>query len=222
MYLQLKKLNKMANCKDIMEKTTLSTETLSTSLIDHLGLVADQIDQLNLIGLIDERLPIKGNGSKTSMGERVAAMVLNGLGFVDKRLYMFPKFLEKRPVSRLFGRKMDAAWFNDDSLGRCLDAIAEYGVTKLFTELSFSIAQQHNLFGKSIHFDTTSLQLEGAYTNTEASTDPQAVIPAYGYSQSCRDDLKQMILNLATTGKSNFPIWMEPHSGNASDTTRFT
>ena len=219
MYLQLKKLNKMANCKDIMEKTTLSTETLSTSLIDHLGLVADQIDQLNLIGLIDERLPIKGNGSKTSMGERVAVMVLNGLGFVDTRLYMFPKFLEKRPVSRLFGRKMDAAWFNDDSLGRCLDAIAEYGVTKLFTELSFSIAQQHNLFGKSIHFDTTSLQLEGAYTNTEASTDPQAVIPAYGYSKSCRDDLKQMILNLATTGKSNFPIWMEPHSGNASDTT---
>ena len=153
------------------------------------------------------------------MGERVAVMVLNGLGFVDTRLYMFPKFLEKRPVSRLFGRKMDAAWFNDDSLGRCLDAIAEYGVTKLFTELSFSIAQQHNLFGKSIHFDTTSLQLEGAYTNTEASTDPQAVIPAYGYSKSCRDDLKQMILNLATTGKSNFPIWMEPHSGNASDTT---
>ena len=219
MYLQLKKLNKMANCKDIMEKTTLSTENLSTSLLDHLGLVADQIDQLNLIGLIDERLPIKGNGSKTSMGERVAVMVLNGLGFVDTRLYMFPKFLEKRPVSRLFGRKMDAAWFNDDSLGRCLDAIAEYGVTKLFTELSFSIAQQHNLFGKSIHFDTTSLQLEGAYTNTEASTDPQAVIPAYGYSKSCRDDLKQMILNLATTGKSNFPIWMEPHSGNASDTT---
>ena len=113
---------------------------------------------------------------------------------------------------------MDAAWFNDDSLGRCLDAIADYGVTKLFTELSFSIAKQHNLFGKSIHFDTTSLQLEGAYTNAEQSTDPQAVIPAYGYSKSRRDDLKQMILNLATTGKSNFPIWMEPHSGNASDT----
>ena len=28
-----------------------------------------------------------------------------------------------------------------------------------------------------------------------------------------------MVLNLATTGKSNFPIWMEPHSGNASDAT---
>ena len=26
-----------------------------------------------------------------------------------------------------------------------------------------------------------------------------------------------MILNLATTGSANFPIWMESHSGNASD-----
>ena len=112
---------------------------------------------------------------------------------------------------------MEASWFNDDTLGRCLDAIAQYGVTKLFTEVSFSIAREKNLFGKSVHFDTTSLQLEGAYATDEKSTDQQAVKPAHGYSKSHRDDLKQMVLNLATTGKSNFPIWMEPHSGNASD-----
>ncbi len=39
----------------------------------------------------------------------------------------------------------------------------------------------------------------------------------YGYSKDHRPDLKQMILNLATTGASSFPIWMESHSGNASD-----
>jgi len=26
-----------------------------------------------------------------------------------------------------------------------------------------------------------------------------------------------MVLNLATTGAAGFPIWMESHSGNASD-----
>lgn len=130
---------------------------------------------------------------------------------------MFPKFLTTRPVSRLFGKEMDAAWFNDDSLGRCLDAISNYGTTKLFTELSFAIAKEKILSGKSVHFDTTSLQLEGAYANAEQSTDVQSVIPAHGYSKSHRDDLKQMVLNLATTGKSHFPIWMEPHAGNASD-----
>lgn len=202
---------------NLIKNTALSTDNVSTVLIDHLGLVSDQIDQLHLIELIDQRLPIEGNGSKVSSGERVAAMILNGLGFVDSRLYMFPKFLATRPVSRLFGKKMDAAWFNDDSLGRCLDAISNYGTTKLFTELSFAIAKEKNLFGKSVHFDTTSLQLSGEYAPDEQSTAEHSVIPAHGYSKSHRDDLKQMVLNLATTGKSHFPIWMEPHSGNASD-----
>ena len=46
------------------------------------------------------------------------AMILNGLGFIDDRLYMFPKFLENKPVARLFGADLHAADFNDDALGR--------------------------------------------------------------------------------------------------------
>ena len=68
-----------------MEKTTLSPDNVSTSLIEHLGLVADQINQLGLIELIDERLPIEGNGSKISMGERTA-----GLDIKWVRLCRFP------------------------------------------------------------------------------------------------------------------------------------
>ena len=41
--------------------------------------------------------------------------------------------------------------------------------------------------------------------------------PAYGHAKNKRFDLKQMTLLLATTGKSGFPVWMESHSGNASD-----
>jgi len=45
-------------------------------IIDHLGLVADKIKDLNLVDLIDQRLPIsKSHGSKVSHGERVSAMV---------------------------------------------------------------------------------------------------------------------------------------------------
>jgi len=40
---------------------------------------------------------------------------------------------------------------------------------------------------------------------------------ACGHSKDHRFDLKQMVLNLATTGAAGFPIWMESHSGNASD-----
>ena len=72
----------------------LNEDNYSGKAIDHLGLVADIIDDLDIIQLIDDRLPLtEGCGSKVTMGERVAAMILNGLGFVDTRLYMFPEFL---------------------------------------------------------------------------------------------------------------------------------
>lgn len=280
-----------------------------TKNLDHLGLVMDVIEDLNLINLIDERLPVsKEHGAKVSMGERVAAMIMNGLGFVDSRLYIFPEFLEKKPIQRLFNREdIKADYFNDDATGRCLEEIATYGVTKLFTELSFIIGKRKGLLGDSTHFDTSTLQLYGAYNsqtipiesykhylshdveqldlkalnqafylykdkqsndifvlvahdkdnhekinvsqifqenNLEDSLDwpstttiqtilPEKLVerviskcvhiadnqvkPDYGYSKSHRHDLKQMVINLATTGQSNFPIWMEAHSGNASD-----
>jgi transposase len=202
----------------------LTEDNLSGMALDHLGLVADTIDNLGLINLIDEKLPLERRaGAKTSMGERIAAMILNGLGFIDTRLYMFPEFLEKKPVNRLFGRELKAKWFNDDALGRCLDAVAAYGTTKLFTELSCQIGRSKGYLGRSAHFDTTTLQLSGEFFKEEsADVDPdehvpQVPLPARGYSKSKRHDLKQMVLNLATTGKANFPVWMESHSGNASD-----
>ena len=207
-----------------------SEENFSGKVLDHLGLVSDKIDELNLVRLIDERLPLSStSGSKVTMGERVAAMILNGLGFIDTRLYLFPEFLANKPIKRLFARDLKAEYFNDDSIGRCLDAIGSYGVTKLFTELSFAIGTKKNLLGNSAHFDTSTLQLYGEYAEAELKKESltatlgkgdqvnESPVPRHGYSKSHRHDLKQMVINLATTGKSGFPVWMESHSGNASD-----
>ncbi len=46
---------------------------------------------------------------------------------------------------------------------------------------------------------------------------PKNPVPKYGFSKQHRPDLKQMILNIATTGAAGMPCWMEAHSGNASD-----
>ncbi len=55
--------------------------TQYTSLhIGHLGLVADMLYEIGLIKEIDKRLPIsEAHGAKVTHGERVAAMILNGL-----------------------------------------------------------------------------------------------------------------------------------------------
>ena len=127
-------------------------EQISTIHLGHLGLVADKIDSLKIIDLIDNRLPIsEAHGAKISHGERVAAMIMNGLGFIDSRLYLFPEFLSDKPLNRLFNRHVRPEWFNDDATGRCLDDISAYGTTKLFTELSLTIGQARGLLGKSTH-----------------------------------------------------------------------
>ena len=202
-------------------------------MLDHLGLVSSVIKDIGLIEKIDKRIPLsKEKGAKLTIGQRVAAMILNGLGFMDDRLYMFPKFLENKPIGRLFDDSICAADFNDDSLGRGLDAIFNFGVTTLFSEIAFDIGVEQKLLGRSAHFDTTSMSLYGQYTGDEqtslsasseeatlaaATSSTGAIDVTYGYSKANRPDLKQVVLNLATTGAANFPIWMEACSGNASD-----
>ncbi len=212
----------------------LKEENVSSQVLDHLGLVTSVIKDIGLIEKIDQRIPVsKEKGARLTIGQRIAAMLLNGLGFMDDRLYMFPKFLENKPVSRLFDSNVSAADFNDDSLGRGLDAVFDFGVTPLFSELAFDIGIHQKLLGRSAHFDTTSLLLYGAYQDDESalfdetaeetstavgsSSSGQAIEVTYGYSKANRPDLKQVVLNLATTGAANFPIWMEACSGNASD-----
>lgn len=177
------------------------------------------IKRLGIIDKIDEALPLSQNkGAKITRGERVAAMILNGLGFMDHRLYMFPSFLENKAVSRLLGADKKADYFNSDTLGRALDSIYSYGVTTLFSSLAFSIGQEQGLLGCRANFDTTSLSLYGDYAD---STAPKEITEAphitHGYSKEYRPDLKQVVLNLATTGAAGFPVWMETLSGNTSD-----
>lgn len=212
----------------------LKEENVSSQVLDHLGLVASVIKDIELIEKIDQRIPVsKEKGARLTIGQRIAAMILNGLGFMDDRLYMFPKFLKNKPVSRLFDDNVSAADFNDDSLGRGLDAVFAFGVTPLFSELAFDIGANQKLLGRSAHFDTTSLSVYGEYQGDESasldvaveetSTAPapssarKAIEVTHGYSKANRPDLKQVVLNLATTGAANFPIWMEACSGNASD-----
>jgi len=73
----------------------LKEDQISGKVLDHLGLVAATIERLGLINKLDERLPVsKEKGAKATIGQRVSAMILNGLGFIDDRLYMFPEFLK--------------------------------------------------------------------------------------------------------------------------------
>jgi transposase len=200
-----------------MTAASLIADDVEGKVMDHHGLVAVTIEELGIREKIDAILPLEpGKGSKITMGNRVIGMILNGLGFMDDRLYLFSKFLENKPVERLMGKDVKAEYFTDDALGRCLDVISEYGPTKFFTAVSFAIGIEHDLIGSTMRTDTTTLIVYGDYDEKDHPLH-EGACPKHGHSKIKRPDFKQMILHLATTGAANLPIWMEAHSGNASD-----
>ncbi len=76
----------------------------SGQVLDHFERISSVIDKIGLIDKVDRYLPISArHGAKITIGQRLAAMILNGLGFMNDRLYTFSAFLENKLMDRLFG-----------------------------------------------------------------------------------------------------------------------
>ena len=69
-----------------------------TKRLDHLGIVAGLCHHIGLIPLIDRLIPCERT---VSVGQAVQAMILNGLGFVGRPLYLYPEFFDNKPVDVL-------------------------------------------------------------------------------------------------------------------------
>jgi len=185
---------------------------IRTLPLDHLGLVAWVFDQLDIADLIDDRIP-KLRNHNLDHSTIIKAMILNGLGYVGQRLYLFPEFYEKLPVERLLGDGVAASDLNDDGLGRTLDAIYAYGPTELFNDISLKVMSQLDLGVQRLHADTTSFSVQGNY---EGPSGQNAIEITLGHSKDGRMDLKQFVLGLVTN-QDGIPLFAKAHSGNASD-----
>lgn len=195
-----------------------------TRKLDHLGLVAGMVRQLGIVKSIDGLLGSKSTVTKNiSVGECVAGMIINGLGFANQALYMVPRFFSNKPVNRLIASHLTAEDLNDDNLGRALDRIADVDPTLFFAHVAFPIAMNRKLRRAFGRLDSTSLSLEGSYDGFGDSPDeaPQLISVARGHSKQHRPDLKQIVLSIANTGPCGMPFWSEPLSGNSSDKSSF-
>ncbi|HLP42602.1 MAG TPA: IS1634 family transposase [Fibrobacteria bacterium] len=189
--------------------------------LDHHGLIAAVCKDLKIAERIDALLPIHEQ-RVVSPGRAVVAMILNGLGFTNRRLYLTPQFFESKPVARLLDAPIKAEDLNDYALGHALDDLSAFGVSRLFGHVAFGIALEHRLLGNLAHLDTTSLSVSGEYERPGAvETEPATIRLTHGFSKDNRPDLKQAVMSLVMSGPSQIPIWMEALDGNSSDKTSF-
>ena len=190
--------------------------------LNHLGIVSGMIDQLGLVEGIDSRLKQEMRDRHVSIGVGVKAMLINGLGFSQRTLYLVSNYFDNLPVELLLGPGISSNHLNDSVLGRILDEIHEYGCTKLYSELTPQICKSLNLTPSELCMDSTDFHLDGKYNSElEVEEGSQVLHLTRGYSRDHRPDLNQVVLNLIVENQAGIVLHMEAHSGNKSDKAIF-
>jgi len=70
-------------------------EILYIKRLDNLGIVIGTLREFGIIDLTDQKIG-KDNQHNISTGEAIAAMVMNGLGFVSRPLSLTPHFFKRK------------------------------------------------------------------------------------------------------------------------------
>ena len=205
-------------------------ENLEIKNLNHLGIIAGIIDEIGIVEIINEQL---GTDKReiVNPGVIIKAIILNGLGFVARPLYLFPQFFEDKPVEHLLGKGIKSEHLNDDKIGRIMDKCYRKGISELFILIALSAAKKYQVNLEYSHLDSSSFSVHGEYKEllpllkkssleTSKKADILKEIPikiTHGYSRDHRPDLKQFMLNMIVSGDGDVPIFIETGSGNQSD-----
>jgi transposase len=190
-----------------------TSDNLSSRQIGHLGLVAGIIDELGITQVLDQELP-KTRNHALSHSDIIKAMILNGLGFNERRVYMFSRFFDNLATEQLFGPGVTPNHFTDDTILRTLDRIYEYRSTDLFNKIVLKVMEKMAFGTHLLHADTTTFSVHGEYEPDDDEF--RTITITHGHNKDHRWDLKQFVLAMVTN-QHGIPLFTQPYSGNESD-----
>jgi transposase len=209
-----------------------SSEAINIVNLDHLGIVAGILDEMELVEEVNKKVGIKTKET-VSPGQVMKAMILNGLGFLSAPIYLFDTFFVGKATEHLIGEGVTPEQLNDDRIGRALDKYYQAGTTQLFTAIALKAAHKFQVEMNSVHLDSSSISVEGAYKTSQKksqdietdSSDPpdemKAIKIVHGYSRDRRPDLKQFIIDTIVSGDGDVPLYLKIDDGNADDKSVF-
>jgi hypothetical protein len=111
---------------------------LKTIPFDHHGVIAPVCKDLQIFDRIDCLLP--GHDARVVCpGRAVVALILNSLGFTNRRLYLTPQYFASKPVECLLEAPIQARTSMTIHWGMALDDLSDYGFSRLFCTVAFGL-----------------------------------------------------------------------------------
>jgi transposase len=123
--------------------------------LDHLGLVSGMCDEIGLVDAIDNACGQQAKNKHLTYGECVKCMILNGLGFVGRTLYLYSQYFEDKPTDLLIGPSVKYQHIDDNALGCTLDRLFQLGVTELYTKIALAVVKHLEIQVSSLHLDSS-------------------------------------------------------------------
>ena len=84
----------------------MARQGIEIARLDHLGIVAGLCREIGIAEYLDTR--DEHTHERVSGGTATVAMLLNGLGFANRRLYLVSQFFKTKPVEHLLGAGITA------------------------------------------------------------------------------------------------------------------
>jgi transposase len=172
------------------------------------------MDRCQLIPLIDRHVPRDPKRTGLTHGEACVAMI-TGIFHQVFQLYALQKFATTTDILQVILPDIGPEAYFDDRLGDTLDALYNVGLGDLELILTRHMLDEFGLTVRSIHTDTTTASVYGAYPRRQKPD--EGITLTFGYSKKHRADLKQLVWSLSVSSDSAFPLFQQAYDGNTAD-----
>jgi len=177
-------------------------------LLGSLPVIAEFARRLGVEATIDQTCPSRSNALLTH-GQVALAIIANRLT-QPRALYQLLGWARHWAVREVFG--FDPELLNDDRLGRCLDALA-LQIDPIQGAVIVAAIREFDLDLSQLHWDLTSVVLQGEYPPEEQH--PDFPRPAYGFGGE--HNCKQLRVGELVTNDGGVPVWHHSYNGNQVD-----
>jgi transposase len=192
---------------------------LEVRFVGGLPLTNAILSRLKVDELLAKALPDPDVRTKLPLAKALGVLLRNIILRDRRGIYAHSEWTGRidPPLAGL--RPGDAAFLNDDRLGRALDRLFEADRAGLMTELVLRTVREFKVDLDQLHNDSTTLTLTGDYRAADGSV--VRGIPSlwvtYGHNKDHRPDLKQLLFVLTVSADGAVPVHYRAMDGNTSD-----
>ena len=169
----------------------------------------DQALQLDLVNLIDARLPKRDQG--LSVGQYLLLATLNRAACPTSKAQL-AHWYKQTILTRLLPATTDG--LSSQAFWNHLDRIQEADIQSIEQALSRRLVEHFKINLRTLVYDGTNFF---SYINTANS----ATLPARGHNKQKRGDLRQVNLGLLVSTDFHVPLFHKIYQGNVNDSTAF-